>query len=468
MNDDIEFPKNMTNAQRLALKHEEHMARYRASQPLNKAVRPKPISQSFSGHLADAADPGISAGVLGGMTHAEMIRKRREEHLSLYRERISREADAASASSEAGAQPILPPGSTLIPRHNDAPLTEMERTKRKREEHLAAYRQLQNEKREVTEIARREWVAELERYMAKNRHALAERERLKLEAVAHLQSLVERTQFRAVDANVGQALKNLHMNNFQEHHIAVLEMNLPELLQWMDIERSQDVTDFIRLIATKESAAQIERDKADFDQRLLATVVTHLAVLHKKRRQLLWTNDYGVVKGMDKWIREIRELIDDLVHPPVHAQVDYEHCARKVISWLDSRIPALPTESTVEEMEGGDFELHCAEILRGAGWTVSHNGRTGDQGVDLIAELNGLRVALQCKRYASSVGNSAVQEIFAGQKFEMCDVGGVISNAKFTASAIQLSQTLGVLLVDISELGQLDSIVRAASSGSRG
>lgn len=245
-------------------------------------------------------------------------------------------------------------------------------------------------------------------------------------------------------------------------------MNLPELLQWIDIGRSQDVTDFISLIATKESAAQMERDTADFDQRLLATVVTHLAALHKKRRQLLWTNDYGVVKGMDKWIREIRELIDDLVHPPVHAQVDYEHCARKVISWLDSRFPAPLTDSTVEEMEGGDFELHCGEILRGAGWTVSHNGRTGDQGVDLIAELNGLRVALQCKRYASSVGNSAVQQIFAGQRFEMCDVGGVISNAKFTASAIQLAQTLGVLLVDISELGQLDSIVRAASSDRRG
>jgi restriction system protein len=55
-------------------------------------------------------------------------------------------------------------------------------------------------------------------------------------------------------------------------------------------------------------------------------------------------------------------------------------------------------------MEGKEFENYVAERLRQVGWTVEATSATGDFGVDLIAEKDGRRVAVQCKRLSHAVG----------------------------------------------------------------
>lgn len=100
-------------------------------------------------------------------------------------------------------------------------------------------------------------------------------------------------------------------------------------------------------------------------------------------------------------------------------------------------------------MTGPEFEQCCAEILRRNGfYDVEVMGGSGDQGVDIIATKDKLRYAVQCKCYSSNLGNTPVQEVFAGKIYYGCDVAAVMTNSYFTAGAYELASSTGVLLWD--------------------
>ena len=77
---------------------------------------------------------------------------------------------------------------------------------------------------------------------------------------------------------------------------------------------------------------------------------------------------------------------------------------------------------------------------------ITVTNATGDQGLDVIAEKQGLRFGIQCKYYSHPVGNKAVQEAYAGCGYYDCDVPVVMTNSTFTASARELAEQLGVEL----------------------
>ena len=63
----------------------------------------------------------------------------------------------------------------------------------------------------------------------------------------------------------------------------------------------------------------------------------------------------------------------------------------------------------MDEMEGHDFEFFCAELLEQQGFMdVEVTRGSGDFGVDILAEKDGVTYAVQCKRYNSPVGVEAV------------------------------------------------------------
>lgn len=106
-------------------------------------------------------------------------------------------------------------------------------------------------------------------------------------------------------------------------------------------------------------------------------------------------------------------------------------------------------EKFMNNMEGHDFEFFCAGVLRKQGYeNVEVTRGSGDQGVDVLAERDGIKYAVQCKRYSKPVGNKAVQEIYAGKKFYHCHVGIVMSNNSFTQSAKDLARENGIILWD--------------------
>lgn len=109
-----------------------------------------------------------------------------------------------------------------------------------------------------------------------------------------------------------------------------------------------------------------------------------------------------------------------------------------------------------DKMDGQEFERFCAKLLLKNGYEdVSLTKTSGDQGIDIIAYRDGIKYGIQCKCYSSDIGNSAVQEVFAGKSYYKCNVGIVLTNQHFSASAIQLAENNGVVLWGREDLVRL-------------
>src|SRR6185437_12365920 len=162
-----------------------------------------------------------------------------------------------------------------------------------------------------------------------------------------------------------------------------------------------------------------------------ADVITshHLEALMRQRTIMVRTDAYGKPL-LDKWNTEINYFITHHIRPGLqasqccllekHRQSLATHIAQRVENAAQQR--AAPS-SLPANMTGAEFEAFCADRLRACGWEVRLTPLCRDQGVDVIAEKNRVRVALQCKLYANPVGNKAVQEIAAGRVHEQAHYG---------------------------------------------
>ena len=122
---------------------------------------------------------------------------------------------------------------------------------------------------------------------------------------------------------------------------------------------------------------------------------------------------------------------------------------------IEGALAAGGTSASVETMTPLDFEQHCADLLRQAGWQVQTTKASGDQGADVVAIKGGRRAVLQCKLYSRPVGNGAVQEAAAARDYYKADVAAVVTNAGFTAAARDLAQATRVRLMAPEQLPAL-------------
>lgn len=98
-------------------------------------------------------------------------------------------------------------------------------------------------------------------------------------------------------------------------------------------------------------------------------------------------------------------------------------------------------------MDGYQFEKFCGDILAKNGFSkIQVTQASADYGADIIAYKEGVKYAIQCKKYSSPVGISAVQEVIASKSMYDCHVAVVLTNNSFTNSAINLAEKNGVLL----------------------
>lgn len=113
--------------------------------------------------------------------------------------------------------------------------------------------------------------------------------------------------------------------------------------------------------------------------------------------------------------------------------------------------------SNIDLMEGRDFEHFCAELLRKRGFQeVEVTKGSGDYGIDILAQKEGITYAIQCKCYGTPVGVKAIQEAYAGRDYYDCMVGAVLTNQYFTTPAVEAAKKLKILLWD---RGYLESML---------
>ncbi len=103
----------------------------------------------------------------------------------------------------------------------------------------------------------------------------------------------------------------------------------------------------------------------------------------------------------------------------------------------------------LDHMEGLEFEYYCADLLAANGFIeVEVTKGSGDYGIDILAEKDGVTYAVQCKRYTGLVGVKAVQEAYAGRDYYDRMVGAVMTNQYFTKPAAEAARKLKILMWD--------------------
>ncbi len=113
-------------------------------------------------------------------------------------------------------------------------------------------------------------------------------------------------------------------------------------------------------------------------------------------------------------------------------------------------------EINIDNMEGHDFEYYCADLLRKNGFeNVEVTQGSGDHGIDVLAEKDGIAYAIQCKCYSSNIGNAAVQQAHTGKSIYKKDIAVVLTNRYFTAQAKEEAAVLGVKLWDRDKLNSM-------------
>lgn len=104
-------------------------------------------------------------------------------------------------------------------------------------------------------------------------------------------------------------------------------------------------------------------------------------------------------------------------------------------------------QQEIDGMDGHQFENYCSSLLLKNGFTKAEVTKaSGDFGIDVLGEKDGITYAIQCKCYSDKVGNHAVQEALSGAQFYHCMVAVVMTNNYFTPAAIETARRTNVLL----------------------
>lgn len=130
----------------------------------------------------------------------------------------------------------------------------------------------------------------------------------------------------------------------------------------------------------------------------------------------------------------------------IKEEIKYDKFKEKLIG--NEVIVSNRTINDVDLMNGDEFENFIGELFSKLGYNTNITKHSGDQGIDVIAENNNVRIGIQAKCYSGTVGNSAVQEAVAGKKFYKLDKVIVVTNSFFTSSAIELASANNVILWD--------------------
>ncbi len=110
----------------------------------------------------------------------------------------------------------------------------------------------------------------------------------------------------------------------------------------------------------------------------------------------------------------------------------------------------------IDTLSGVEFERVCKRLLENMGFTVETTKASGDGGIDLIGYntqplLSG-KYIIQCKRYAGSVGEPIIRDLYGVVTSERANKGILITTGHFTKSAISFAENKPIELIDGAQL----------------
>jgi len=114
---------------------------------------------------------------------------------------------------------------------------------------------------------------------------------------------------------------------------------------------------------------------------------------------------------------------------------------RELLSWL-------------RELKPWDFERYIAELFTTLGYKTTITGGAYDKGIDVVAEKDGLKHYIQCKKYiTSTVGPGELRDFYGAIADHLAQAKGYfITTNKFTLEAERFAEDKPIELIDSNKL----------------
>ena len=182
------------------------------------------------------------------------------------------------------------------------------------------------------------------------------------------------------------------------------------------------------------SSIKPEEDSAKRRNKLRACFSKHIESLNKEQiEQLFGKNEEGMAG--DKPNVSVESLLARLVTGSVELINDLQ-LKRACHEYMSSLSP-----------EG--FEFFVADLMRSMGWQAQLTRQSADDGVDVLCvNEEGLRCAVQCKRYSKKVSVEMVRELEGAKVLFNCDEAILATTDTFTANAYDTADKLNIKLLN--------------------
>jgi HJR/Mrr/RecB family endonuclease len=113
-----------------------------------------------------------------------------------------------------------------------------------------------------------------------------------------------------------------------------------------------------------------------------------------------------------------------------------------------------PRFERIDAMDGREFEARVAELLELLGYDRVEQTSYYDKGADILASKDGLRVAVQVKRWSHPVDQKSVMQLVNGVKQYECDRGLLVTNSYLTEPAVRTANTWEIEVWDRERLAE--------------
>ncbi len=132
-----------------------------------------------------------------------------------------------------------------------------------------------------------------------------------------------------------------------------------------------------------------------------------------------------------------------------------EERERRLEEGLDRGLESLGASGGLEGVSGWEFERIMAELFKKLGYIVSVTKGSGDEGIDLFLEKEGLRAGVQCKRWKTMTGQRVIREFYGSLMHAKLEKGFVITTSRFSEAAKDFAEDKPIVLIDREELRRI-------------
>ena len=167
----------------------------------------------------------------------------------------------------------------------------------------------------------------------------------------------------------------------------------------------------------------------------------------------------GYLDQQDDWLQTDIDMLKSLLDQDVKVKKMMQQAAAEEEERKQREVFVKSVGFDVDNLSGIEFENVCQALVEKMGFTTQTTKASGDGGIDLIAYnhqplLSG-KYIIQCKRYAGSVGEPIIRDLYGVVMSERANKGILMTTGHFTKSAISFAEGKPIELIDGSTLKNL-------------